>query len=63
MSSIIGCGTIKDKTAPCKRPAILTSFVDDPRTNCEPMSLINGDSGKAFAAIEAMQAEWIGGAR
>lgn len=45
-----GCGTVKVKTAPCKRPANLTSFADDPRQECGPMRRVN-DPAAAFAAV------------
>ena len=48
---------VKEKTAPCKRPANLTSYAADPRQECGPMSSINGDRSAAFAAIDAMLAE------
>lgn len=49
-SVLVGCGTMKDKTAPCKRPAGLASYADDPRLECGPMHLVN-DPAAAFAAI------------
>lgn len=53
-----GCGTAaKEKTAPCKRPANLTSYAPDPRRECGPMMSVNGDAAVALAAIEAMAAE------
>jgi hypothetical protein len=48
---LAGCGTPKEKTAPCKRPANLASYAPDPRTNCGPMRRVNADSAAAFAAI------------
>ncbi|TIU19600.1 MAG: hypothetical protein E5W53_22295, partial [Mesorhizobium sp.] len=54
---VAGCGTVKEKTAPCKRPANLTSYAADPRPECGPMSSINGNPSAAFAAIDAMMAE------
>lgn len=47
---LCGCGTVKEKTAPCKRPAHLTSFVEDPRRECPLMHAVN-DPAAAFAAI------------
>ena len=44
------CGSVKEKTAPCKRPANLTSYAEDPRHDCGPMRGIN-DPASAFAAI------------
>lgn len=55
--SITGCGTVKEKTAPCKRPANLTSFAEESRRDCGPMALVNGDGANALAAIDAMTAE------
>jgi len=47
---LAGCGTVKEKTAPCQRPADLTSFVADRRHDCGPMQAVN-DPAAAFAAI------------
>ncbi len=47
---VTGCGTVKEKTAPCKRPAELSSFVEDPRHDCGPMHAVN-DPASAFAAV------------
>lgn len=44
------CGTVKEKTAPCKRPANLTSYAPDPRRDCPTMRAVN-DPTAAFAAI------------
>lgn len=49
MTALSGCGTVKEKTAPCKRPAELSSFVEDPRAACVAMRAINDPA--AFAAI------------
>nr|WP_313372721.1 hypothetical protein [Brucella intermedia] len=51
---LAGCGTVKEKTAPCKRPANLTSFAEDPRRDCGPMALVNSDDTTAQAAINAI---------
>ncbi|RVJ69401.1 hypothetical protein CN167_26785 [Sinorhizobium medicae] len=57
-AGLAGCGTAeKEKTAPCKRPANLTSYAPDPRQECGPMMSVNGDAAAALAAIEAMAAE------
>ncbi|RWB39754.1 MAG: hypothetical protein EOQ46_26325 [Mesorhizobium sp.] len=56
-AGIVGCGTVKEKTAPCKRAANLTSYAADPRQDCGRMASINGDPSAAFAAIDAMVAE------
>ena len=57
VAALSGCGTVKEKTAPCKRPANLTSYVPDPRLECGPMMHVNGDASAAFEAIEAMEVE------
>jgi len=46
-----GCGTPREKTAPCKRPANLSSYA---RTGdeCGPMMSVNTDSAAALAAIQ-----------
>lgn len=57
-AGLAGCGTAaKEKTAPCKRPANLTSYRSDPRQECGPMMSINGEAAAAFAAIDAMATE------
>lgn len=56
-AGLAGCGTAaKEKTAPCKRPANLSSYAPDPRLECGPMTTVNGDAAAAFAAIDAMAA-------
>lgn len=35
-----GCGTVKEKTAPCKRPAVLSGYAADPRQACGAMRLV-----------------------
>ncbi|MDK4741341.1 hypothetical protein PH547_20860 [Rhizobium sp. CNPSo 3464] len=47
---LVACGTVKEKTAPCKRPANLTSFAEAPRKDCGPLRPVN-DSVAAFAAL------------
>jgi hypothetical protein len=44
------CGTAKEKTAPCKRAASLTSFAGDPRPACPVMRAVN-DPAAAFIAL------------
>lgn len=57
-AGLAGCGTAaKEKTAPCKRPANLTSYAPDPRQECGPMMSVNVDAAAALAAIEAIAAE------
>ncbi|MGE0284083.1 MAG: hypothetical protein AB7P20_26190 [Rhizobiaceae bacterium] len=46
-----GCGTPREKTAPCKRPANLTSYAET-GAECGPMRSINTDSAAALAAIQ-----------
>jgi uncharacterized protein YceK len=45
-----GCGTVKEKTAPCKRPLSVSSFASDTRQDCGLMRSVN-DPAAAFAAI------------
>jgi len=55
---ITGCGTaVKEKTAPCKRPANLTSFAENIRRECGPMTSVNGDPVAAMAAINKIAAQ------
>jgi len=53
--AVSGCGTIKEKSAPCKRPANLNSYASesDPRHDCGPMAPINTDQS-ALDAIFAI---------
>ncbi|MCB1468797.1 MAG: hypothetical protein KDK08_17040 [Rhizobiaceae bacterium] len=46
-----GCGTPREKTAPCKRPANLTSYAST-GDECGPMKSINVDKAAALAAIQ-----------
>lgn len=57
--SLSACATPKDKTAPCKRPANLASYVTDPRSDCGPAWAVNTNTQSALAAIDdlADQAE------
>jgi len=57
LACLSGCGTVKEVSAPCKRPANLTAFVDDQRHDCGPMLSINADPADALAAIDALVAE------
>ena len=46
-----GCGTPREKTAPCKRPANLSSYAST-GDECGPMMSVNADRGAALAAIQ-----------
>ncbi len=46
-----GCGTPREKTAPCKRPANLSSYAAT-ESECGPMRTINADRAAALAAIQ-----------
>lgn len=48
---VSGCGTPREKTAPCKRPANLTSYASM-ADECGPMKSINADGAAALAAIQ-----------
>lgn len=50
---VSGCGTPREKTAPCKRPANLTSFAST-GDDCGPMRSINPDRAAALAAIQEL---------
>jgi len=50
VAALSGCGSVKEKTAPCKRPVELSSFAEDPRHSCGPMHAVN-DPAAAFTAI------------
>lgn len=52
-----GCGTPREKTAPCTRPANLSSYAGEAiATDCGPMVEINADRAAAVAAIEELAA-------
>jgi hypothetical protein len=46
-----GCGTPREKTAPCKRPANLTNYAGM-EDKCGPMTPVNADRAAALAAIQ-----------
>jgi hypothetical protein len=50
-----GCGTPREKTAPCKRPANLVSYAD-PGSDCGPMTELNADRASALLAIKELAA-------
>lgn len=57
-AGLAGCGSAaKEQTAPCKRPANLTSYAPDLRQKCGPMMSVNDDAAAAFAAIDMTAAE------
>ena len=47
-----GCGTPREKTAPCKRPANLASYA--PVGECGAMHALNNDRAAALAAIREL---------
>ncbi|MCO6392367.1 hypothetical protein LRS09_28110 [Mesorhizobium sp. J428] len=46
-----GCGTPREKTAPCTRPANLSSYAST-GDECGPMFSVNADRAAALAAIQ-----------
>jgi hypothetical protein len=48
---VSGCGTPREKTAPCKRPANLTNYASR-GDGCGPMISVNADRAAALAAIQ-----------
>lgn len=50
--ALVGCGTPKEKTAPCKRPANLTGYVADRGATCGPMWAVNTDRKSTLATID-----------
>jgi hypothetical protein len=46
-----GCGTPREKTAPCKRPANLSSYTST-EYGCGPMTPVNADRAAALTAIQ-----------
>lgn len=53
-AGLAGCGTVKEVSAPCKRPANMTAYAADPRADCGPMQRVNADADAALLAIQAM---------
>lgn len=51
-----GCGTPREKTAPCKRPANLSSYAST-GDDCGPMTSVNADRAAALAAIQNLVSE------
>ncbi|MGQ2905778.1 MAG: hypothetical protein ACT6RL_18420 [Neoaquamicrobium sediminum] len=47
-----GCGTPREKTAPCKRPGNLASYA--PLGECGAMHALNTDRAAALAAIREL---------
>jgi hypothetical protein len=56
-STVGGCGTPKEKTAPCNRPANLANYMPEARAECGPTTPVNVDRAAALAAIEMLQRE------
>jgi hypothetical protein len=54
---LAGCGTPKEKTAPCKRPANMSNYVSEARRECGPMSHVNADRDAALDAIDVLTAK------
>jgi hypothetical protein len=54
--ALAGCGTPREKTAPCKRPANLSSYAADIRVDCGPMVAVNADRKAALTAIDDLAA-------
>jgi hypothetical protein len=50
---VTGCGTPREKTAPCKRPADLSSYADG-GARCGPVTDLNTDRAAALAAIKQL---------
>lgn len=46
-----GCGTPREKSAPCKRPANLSSYAS-PGDECGPMMSVNANRAAALVAIQ-----------
>lgn len=66
LSTLAGCGTVKEVSAPCKRPANLSAYAasdlpadvsapsPDTRRDCPTMQNVNGSASEAHAAIDAI---------
>jgi len=52
-----GCGTVKEKTAPCKRPADLLGYGPGTLPSCGPALPVNGDRQAALNAIDTLGAQ------
>lgn len=51
-----GCGTPREKTAPCKRPANLSSYVAT-ESECGPMMSVNTNRAAALEAVQDLAAK------
>jgi hypothetical protein len=51
-----GCGTPKEKTAPCKRPANLSSYAAT-ESECGPIMSVNTNRAAALAAVHDLAAK------
>jgi hypothetical protein len=50
VTALSACGSIKEKSAPCKRAAEFTSYAEDPSQGCGGMQAVNNPA-VTFAAI------------
>lgn len=50
---VTGCGTPREKTAPCTRPANVTSYAAA-QSDCGPMTALNTHRATALAAIKQL---------
>lgn len=50
----VGCGTPKEKSAPCRRPANLASYAPPIDPECGPMQPLNIDRAAAIAAVTGL---------
>lgn len=62
IGALVGCGTAKEKTAPCKRPANVLSYasvagVDKSASGCGPLLPVNSDPNAADKAIDVLTAD------
>lgn len=51
LAILSGCGTPREKTAPCKRPTNLSSYASA-NDDCGPMRSVNDDRAGALRAIQ-----------
>lgn len=61
-AALAGCGTPKEKTAPCKRPANLLSYASEPvarapASGCGPMLPVNTVPNSADEAIDRLSTD------
>ena len=56
LNGLSGCGSVSEKTAPCKRPANALGYASGPLI-CGPMKRVNADPQAALRTIDVLARE------